>query len=280
MASALSPAAGAADPPPRLMIGDPCLIRSVYGTFERHTRRRRGGHPRGTAAEAYAPHGPSALCILGSPSSRMPGANQCTLAALRMRSTGLSQVVGVSDSPASILKSPMGSSGTPSRCEWVLRKRGRSPADQRGEHELSRRPPDMIAATPHQPLPVDLDVPARPHHGVQLPDHQIRPAGWTPRTMLRFTTSAVAPVPTPLETGITPIPPVKRESVSSARTGGPRARPVHSTRRRSSWRTRSALKVSSSSRPWTRLRSPIFGSYNSLHDESRVWELCEIKMRS
>src|SRR5438046_5554823 len=34
---------------------------------------------------------------------------------------------------------------------------------------------------------------------------QIWPGGWVPRTMFRFTTSAVVAVPTPLETGSTPI---------------------------------------------------------------------------
>src|SRR5882724_10567431 len=38
--------------------------------------------------------------------------------------------------------------------------------------------------------------------------------------MFRFTTSAVASVPTPLETGITPIPPLKLARVSSAMTEG------------------------------------------------------------
>src|SRR5437870_8032454 len=36
---------------------------------------------------------------------------------------------------------------------------------------------------------------------------QIWPGGWVPRTMFRFTTSAVVAVTTPLETGSTPIPP-------------------------------------------------------------------------
>src|SRR3954471_1603634 len=42
------------------------------------------------------------------------------------------------------------------------------------------------------------------------------PGGWTPRTRLRLTTVAVAAVPWPDDTGITPIPPSKRTRRSSA----------------------------------------------------------------
>src|SRR4051812_21979960 len=44
------------------------------------------------------------------------------------------------------------------------------------------------------------------------------PGGWMPRTMLRFTTVAVAAAPCPADTGMTPIPPLNFTSASSAET--------------------------------------------------------------
>ncbi|MNT53110.1 hypothetical protein D3C72_1901840 [compost metagenome] len=58
---------------------------------------------------------------------------------------------------------------------------------------------------------------------------QICPAGWTPRTILRLTTVAMASVPWPLETGRTPTPPLKRSVPSSARVVDARAPTSRST---------------------------------------------------
>ena len=53
----------------------------------------------------------------------------------------------------------------------MLRKRGRGFTNQRGKHALSSCPPNIIAATQHQPLPFDLDCSVRFHLSFQLPYH-------------------------------------------------------------------------------------------------------------
>ena len=75
------------------------------------------------AAESVAPKG-RVRCLSvpchSSPASlsRIPAANQLAFAALRIRSTGLAHVSGISgESTSSMVKSPLESSGTPVRFE-------------------------------------------------------------------------------------------------------------------------------------------------------------------
>src|SRR5437763_842187 len=67
-----------------------------------------------------------------------------------------------------------------------------------------------------RPLPRTLMRPSNVTVARRSAIVQICPGGWTPRTMLRLTTVAVAAVPCPDETGMTPIPPLNFTRVSSA----------------------------------------------------------------
>src|SRR6266478_1982271 len=148
----------------------------------------------------------------------MPAANQAGLGCeLRMRSTGLSQLAGgAGTSTSSIRKSPFGASGTPT--PFVLCSVKGATASQISVAKTLALALKPIALPPpsSKPRPSTSIRPSTFTSALRAEITQIWPGGWTPRTMFRVTTSAVAACPTPAATGRTPIPPRNFTRVSSA----------------------------------------------------------------
>src|SRR5439155_19183724 len=149
----------------------------------------------------------------------MPAANQARFPALRIRSTGLGHAVGAGESRSWISKSPSGASGTPVAgvlCALnvmgvVLSAHSSVTKTLAPALKPMLSPPASSKPRPFTPmLPSVFTVASRSRMA------QGWPAGCTPRTMLRFTTAAVGAMPTPLETGMTPMPPLNFASVLSA----------------------------------------------------------------
>src|SRR5215467_16162473 len=152
-------------------------------------------------------------CGLQSLRSGMPAANHAP-AGLRMRRTGLAHGIGGSGlSTSSIRKSPLAASGTSPESN--------SAAPAGSQISVARTlwfalPPIPLPPASSRPLPLTLTLPSVFTSALRAAMVQIWPGGWTPRTMLRLTTVAVAAAPWPLETGITPMPPLNLARVSSA----------------------------------------------------------------
>src|SRR6266446_3061285 len=154
----------------------------------------------------------------------MPAANQGEVggATVRMRSTGLAQSAGgAGTSTSSIRKLPSGWSGTPTTA-FVLRSIKGATASQISVAKTLALAVNPMRTPPpsSRPLPSTWIRPSAFTSAVRAEITQIWPAGWTPRTMLRFTSVVVGANPTPLATGMTPIPPRNFTSVSSATAGG------------------------------------------------------------
>src|SRR5258705_6542919 len=148
----------------------------------------------------------------------MPAANQAGLGSeLRMRSTGLSQLAGgAGTSTSSIRKSPFGASATPA--PFVLCSVKGATASQISVAKTLALALKPMALPPpsSRPRPSTWIRPSTFTSALRAEITQIWPGGWTPRTMFRVTTSAVAACPTPAATGRTPIPPRNFTRVSSA----------------------------------------------------------------
>src|SRR5882724_2654600 len=148
----------------------------------------------------------------------MPAANQAGLGSeLRMRRTGLSQLAGGGGtSTSSIRKSPFGASASPA--PYVLCSVKGATASQISVAKTLALALKPMALPPpsSRPRPSTWIRPSTFTSALRAEITQIWPGGWTPRTMLRVTTSAVAACPTPAATGRTPIPPRNFTRVSSA----------------------------------------------------------------
>src|SRR6266404_5905670 len=150
----------------------------------------------------------------------MPAANQGLVggATVRMRSTGVAQSAGgAGTSTSSIRKSPSGWSGTPTTAFVLRSTKGATASQISVAKTLALAVKPMRTPPPSsRPLPSTWRRPSAFTSAVRAEITQIWPAGWTPRTMLRFTRAVVGTNPTPLATGMTPIPPRNFTRVSSA----------------------------------------------------------------
>src|SRR5882762_792154 len=136
----------------------------------------------------------------------MPAANQGEVggATVRMRSTGLAQSAGgAGTSTSSIRKLPLGWSGTPTTAFVLRSTKGATASQISVAKTLALAVKPMRTPPPSsRPLPSTWIRPSAFTSAVRAEITQIWPAGWTPRTMLRFTSAVVGANPTPLATGI------------------------------------------------------------------------------
>src|SRR5262245_52121214 len=136
---------------------------------------------------------------------------------------GLMQMSGGSgESMSSILKSPLGASKTPAGDEILSVKGAVGSQIRVANTEVPAGARPALFPPPRiNPLPSTLMRPFALTLASSWSITQIWPAGCTPRTMFRFTLSTVAAVAgvgataTPDDTGMTPIPPLNLNLVSS-----------------------------------------------------------------
>ena len=121
---------------------------------------------------------------------------------------------------SSILKSPLVGEHNAGKRRAELVKGGRRRTNQRGKYALSRRPPGIVPAAKMSPWPLNLIAPFT-FRGIQILDHpyltgRLNAADKVP--IHHVGGSCDASGATPLETGMTPIPPLNFANVSSADT--------------------------------------------------------------
>jgi hypothetical protein len=153
---------------------------------------------------------------LGIPTANQ-GFGNVPLAALRIKSMGLVQEAGGSGERVSLIwKSPVGESKTPAKLE-VCSVKGTVGSQIRVAITCRAAVPDgarpALSPPPRiNPFPLTVMLPFEFTVAAKLLIFQICPGGCTPRTILKVGVTVqgeVVPQPVMLETGSTPIPPLK-----------------------------------------------------------------------